>query len=116
MYGRDLSEQSHGESYLDFFKSRLKSDSLYLLDEAEVPLSINNQLTFMLLIEEALQMNCQFIMATHSPILMSYPGALIYKINEEGFHQTTYEELESVNLLRDFLNNKDLFINKLFNK
>ena len=114
MYQINLNEQSHGESYLDFFKSRLRPNSLYLLDEAEMPLSINNQLALMLMIKEAIDMGCQFIIATHSPVLMSYPNSLIYQIDDEGFKTTTYEDIESVSLLKDFLNNKDRFLNHLF--
>ena len=114
MYQTNLNEQSHGESYLDFFKSRLRPNSLYLLDEAEMPLSINNQLALMLMIKEAIDMGCQFIIATHSPVLMSYPNSLIYQIDEEGFKTTIYDDIESVSLLKDFLNNKDQFLNHLF--
>jgi predicted ATPase len=114
MYNSKLNELSHGESYLDFFKSRLKPNSLYILDEAEMPLSISNQLALMLMIKEAIEMGCQFIIATHSPVLMSYPNSLIYQIDDDGFKKTTYEEIESVNLLKDFLKHKDRYLNYLF--
>ena len=111
MYQKKLNQESHGESYLDFFKSRLRPNSLYLLDEAEMPLSVNNQLTLMLMINDAINMGCQFIIATHSPVLMSYPNALIYQIKDEGFVRSSYEDIESVNLLKDFINNKDSYLN-----
>lgn len=114
LYSKNLNQQSHGEAYLDFFKSRLKPNSLYLLDEAEVPLSISNQLVLMVLIKEAIADGCQFIIATHSPVLMSYPNAYILNVTDEGFIQTSYEEIASVGLLKDFLNNKDLYLKHLF--
>lgn len=114
MYKRSLGKQSHGEAYLDFFKSRLRPNSLYLLDEAEMPLSINNQLALMLMIKEAIDLNCQFIIATHSPVLMSYPDACIYNVSEEGFIKTDYEEIETVQLLTDFLNSKEIYLRELF--
>jgi len=114
MYNKDLNEQSHGEAYLDFFKSRLRPNSLYLLDEAEMPLSISNQLVLMVMIKDAIEEGCQFIIATHSPVLMSYPGACIYNVSDKGFEIRSYEDIESVELLRDFLNNKDIYLSHLF--
>lgn len=114
MYQKDLNQESHGEAYLDFFKSRLRPNSLYLLDEAEMPLSITNQLALMVMIKDAIDIGCQFIIATHSPVLMSYPNAHIYNVSEEGFVKTNYEDIESVDLLKDFLNNKDAYLNQLF--
>lgn len=114
MYQRKLNEQSHGESYLDFFKSRLRPNCLYLLDEAEMPLSVSNQLVLMVMMKDAIDEGCQFIIATHSPVLMSYPKACIYNLNDEGFIKTDYEDIASVKLLKDFLNNKEIYLNQLF--
>ena len=114
IYSNNLLTQSHGEAYLDFFKSRLRPNSLYLLDEAEMPLSINNQLALILMIKEAIDMGCQFIIATHSPVLMSYPDARIYEVGVNGYKTISYDEIESVQLMRDFLNNKDRYLDNLF--
>lgn len=114
MYNNPLLEVSHGESYLDFFKSRLKPNSLYILDEAEVPLSIQNQLTLLLMIKEAVDDGCQFIISTHSPVLMSYPNAFLYEIKNDIIEKVSYDEITSVRLLKDFLNYKDNYLRHLF--
>ena len=114
LYQRNLHEQSHGESYLDFFKSRLRPQSLYLLDEAEVPLSFQNQLTLMALIKNAVDDGCQFIISTHSPVLMAFPGACIYDFNNEIIKEVKYEDIEAVNQLRNFLNDSKRYFRYLF--
>lgn len=114
MYNNPLLEVSHGESYLDFFKSRLKPNSLYILDEAEVPLSIQNQLTLLLMIKEVVDDGCQFIISTHSPVLMSYPNACLYEIKNDIIEKVSYDEITSVRLLKDFLNYKDNYLRHLF--
>ncbi|HHX79552.1 MAG TPA: AAA family ATPase [Acholeplasmataceae bacterium] len=114
LYQRNLEEQSHGESYLDFFKSRLRPKNLYLLDEAEVPLSFQNQLTLMVLIKNAVAEGCQFIISTHSPVLMAFPGACIYDFNQEVIKEINYEDIEAVNQLRNFLNDRDRYFKYLF--
>jgi predicted ATPase len=114
LYDQDIIMRSHGERFLDFFQGRLRSDNLYLLDEPEVPLSVTNQLVLMSRIREALNRNCQFIIATHSPVLLAYPGAAIYLIEDDAFKRTTYEELESVSLMRAFLNRPATFMKEMF--
>ncbi|QLY40634.1 ATP-binding cassette domain-containing protein [Hujiaoplasma nucleasis] len=113
MYSKDLSKSSHGEAYLDFFASRIKDNQLYLLDEPETPLSIQNQLTLMAMIMDACKRGCQFIIASHSPILTALPQACIYQIKNESFIKTDYEDIDSINLLRQFLNHKETFIKHL---
>lgn len=110
MYSRDLSHSSHGESYLDFFASRIKENQIYLLDEPETPLSAQNQLTLLSMIMDARKKNNQFIIATHSPILSAIPNAQIIEICHQRFEETTYEEITSIKLLKQFLNHKDQFL------
>ncbi len=110
MYTNDLSKSSHGESYLDFFSSRIRDNQIYLLDEPETPLSIQNQLTLMAMIMEATKRGCQFIVATHSPILCAIPDAMIYEIRDDQFIMTEYEDIKSIQLLKQFLNQKDQFL------
>ena len=110
MYSKDLSKSSHGESYLDFFSSRIRDNQLYLLDEPETPLSIQNQLTLTAMIIEATKRGCQFIIATHSPILAAIPFSLIYEIKNDVFTKSTYEDIESIKLLKQFLNNREQFL------
>lgn len=116
LYSKDLLASSHGEAYLDFFTSRLRDQELYLLDEPETPLSIQNQITMLSVLDEAVSRGNQFIIATHSPILMSIPGATIYKIGPDGITSITYDEIESVQLLKQFLNHKEQFFNHLYKK
>ncbi len=110
MYSNDLSQSSHGESYLDFFASRIRDNQLYILDEPETPLSVQNQLTLMAMIMEATNRGCQFVIATHSPILTAIPNALIYEIIDNEFVKTEYENIQSIQLLKQFLNNKEQFL------
>lgn len=73
---------SHGEGYINFFSERLRANSLYLLDEPETPLSMQNQLSLIKLIDEAVKEGSQFIIASHSPILLAYPNAIIYDFSD----------------------------------
>lgn len=110
MYEKDLSKSSHGESYLDFFSSRLRDNQVYLLDEPETPLSVQNQLTLLALILDATKNGCQFIIATHSPILSAIPNALIYEVIDNEFVKTDYDDIKSIQLLKQFVNNKEQFL------
>ena len=113
-YGENLDQQSHGECFLHLFNERFVPGGLYLLDEPEVPLSPLRQLAFLSLLKEMVeQQNAQFIIATHSPILMAYPGALIYSFDSQPLHKVNYQQLEHVTITRDFLNNPDQFLRRL---
>jgi predicted ATPase len=112
--GRSLHEQSHGESFLALVKHRFGSDGLYFLDEPEAALSPSRQLALLGRMHELVKGGSQFIVATHSPIVLAYPGASIYKLSENGISRVKYEETEHVTLTRDFLNHKDHFLKTLF--
>ncbi|TXK84814.1 AAA family ATPase [Paenibacillus sp. N3.4] len=113
--GKSLNEQSHGQAFLTFFKNRFGSKGVYLLDEPESALSPQNQLTFMRIIWELEQKNqAQFIIATHSPILMAYPKARILQFSESSIDPITYEETDHFNLTRDFLNHRERYFRMLF--
>ncbi|PKK97041.1 MAG: ABC transporter ATP-binding protein [Tenericutes bacterium HGW-Tenericutes-3] len=114
LYDRDLLKSSHGEAYLSFFSSRLRKNQIYLLDEPETPLSIQNQLTLITLIHDAVKEGNQFIIATHSPIVMSIPGAVILSLSDQGVEKIKFDEIESVLLLKQFLNYPDSFFKHLF--
>ncbi|MDY0074979.1 MAG: AAA family ATPase [Acholeplasmataceae bacterium] len=116
LYERDLLKSSHGEAYLDFFKSRIRQNEIYLLDEPETPLSIQNQLALLSIIDEGVKQNNQFIIATHSPVIMAIPYANIYVINHENIVQVNYEDIESVKLLKQFMNHPDSFFRHLYDK
>jgi predicted ATPase len=113
MYSKDLAKSSHGESYLDFFASRIKDNQLYILDEPETPLSVQNQLTLTAMIINAVKRGCQFIIATHSPVISAIPNALIFEIKNNQFIKTEYDDIESIQLLKQFLNNKEQFLRYL---
>ena len=113
MYEGNLNEKSHGESFLDFFRSRIIPGGLYLLDEPETPLSPLSQIALIMLIKEMVEQDCQFVIATHSPIIMAFPGADIYEVKAGAVSRSSYEELESVRLLKEFLNNPDRYLRYL---
>jgi predicted ATPase len=113
-YNGDLDERSHGESFFTFFKARFNPNGLYLLDEPEAPLSPLRQLAFLSLLKEMVEgHNAQFIIATHSPILMAYPGAIILSFDQSPVVPVAYDDLEHVSLTRDFLNNRETFLRQL---
>ncbi|WP_108127630.1 AAA family ATPase [Saccharospirillum mangrovi] len=112
--GRSLHHQSHGEAFLSLFVNRFGGGGLYLLDEPEAALSPSRQLAMLNRMRELVQAESQFIVATHSPILMAYPGATIYQVDETGVYQVEYEETEHYQLSRAFLNNPKTFLRELF--
>lgn len=109
-YGDGLDTASHGESFLALFQSRFVPGGLYLLDEPEAPLSPLRQMGFVSLLKEMVGKDAQFIIATHSPIIMAYPGATILSFDSDVLKRVEYQELEQVNLVRDFLNNPEAYL------
>ena len=103
-YGTNLDANSHGQSFLKLFESRFVPGGLYLLDEPEAPLSPQSQLALMVMIQDMIAQDAQFIIATHSPILTAFPGATIYSFDTAPAVAVAYDELEFVTLTRDFLN------------
>ncbi len=113
-YGDGLQNRSHGESFLDLFQARFVPGGLYLLDEPEVPLSPLRQLSLLSLLKRmAEEQEAQFIIATHSPILMACPGAEILSFDQTPIAPVAYESLEHVSLTRDFLADPDSFLRHL---
>lgn len=102
--GKSLHEQSHGESFFALIKHRFGANGLYILDEPEAALSPNRQMAMISLIHQLVTKGSQFIIATHSPILLSYPMASIFEIRENGLTLTSYEETETYVLSKQFLN------------
>ena len=102
-YGVDLAANSHGQSFLHLFRSRFVPGGLYLLDEPEAPLSPQSQLGLMAMMADMVAEDAQFIIATHSPLLLAYPGARIVSFDEIPVRPVEYRELESVRLVREFL-------------
>ena len=112
-YGADLDANSHGQSFLKLFQSRFVPGGLYLLDEPEAPLSPQSQLGLMAMMSDMVAREAQFIVATHSPILLAFPGARIQSFDGGEVHETAWESLEHVALTRDFLNNPERFLRHL---
>jgi predicted ATPase len=112
-YDGDLEHRSHGEGFLQFFKARMHKKGLYLLDEPETPLSAINQYQLVVLLTDLARSGSQVIIATHSPILMALPQATIYQFDEQGIHQVQYEDIESVQFTKHFLNDPDNFIHRI---
>ncbi|MGH7883534.1 MAG: AAA family ATPase [Candidatus Dormibacteraceae bacterium] len=111
--GTPLHERSHGESFRALLAHRFKGQGLYFLDEPEAALSPQATMYALHRIHELVTEGAQFVIATHSPILMSYPESYIYLMNDDGIHRQSYAELESVALMRDFLNDPKTFLNQL---
>jgi predicted ATPase len=112
-YGEDLDHHSHGESYFTLFQSRFVPNGLYLLDEPEAPLSPNRQLAFLSMLKQMIDLNAQFIIATHSPILMAYPGATILSFDSGRIEAIAYDDLEHVAITRSFLNDPQAYLRHL---
>ena len=113
-YGeRPLHEQSHGEAFLSLMIHRLTGNGLYLFDEPEAALSPQRQLTFLAAMHDLVNRGGQFIIATHSPIIMAYPDAQILQFTTEGIAPVAYEETEHYKVTRSFLTRKDLMLKEL---
>jgi predicted ATPase len=112
-YGVNLDANSHGQSFLRLFQSRFVPGGLYLLDEPEAPLSPQSQLGLMAMMSDMVAQDAQFIVATHSPMLMAYPGATIVSFDREPVEVVRYEDLESVRLVRDFLVEPERYLRRL---
>jgi predicted ATPase len=114
-YGsKSLHLRSHGEAFLTVVRNRLSANGLYLFDEPEAALSPSRQLTVMSIIHQLVAENSQFIIATHSPILLAYPNARIYEFTESGIVPTTYEATEQYQITHDFLINPARMLHTLF--
>lgn len=109
-YGEDPDARSHGEVFLSLLASRLTPGGLYFLDEPEAPLSPRGVLQLLALIKDRVARDCQFIVATHSPMLMAFPEAAIYLFVGDGIRLTPYSKVEHVQLVKAFLNNPQQFL------
>ena len=111
--GRSLHAQSHGESFFALFDNRFRGDGLYILDEPEAALSPSRQLSFLVRMHELIQARSQFIIATHSPIILGYPDALIYQASDAGLEAVAYEDTETYSVSRGFLNHRETMLRTL---
>lgn len=111
--GKSMHEQSHGESFLALIKNRFTENGLYILDEPEAALSPQRQLTLLLLIYTLSQKGTQFIIASHSPILLGVPGASILSFDEGKIRQIAYEETDSYKITEMYINDKERLLNNM---
>ena len=105
---------SHGEAYLKIIQTGIQDKGIYLLDEPEAALSPLKQLSLIAFILDVLKMgSAQFIIATHSPILMGIPGATLYEIQEDGMQQVKYKETDHYRITKTFLDNPEHYLRHL---
>ncbi|WP_349729857.1 AAA family ATPase [Peribacillus frigoritolerans] len=112
--GKSLHQQSHGESFFSAFVERFQGNGLYILDEPEAALSPLRQISMLARINELVQQGSQFIISTHSPIIMAYPDAKILQISDEGMSEVTLEESNHYLLMKQFFEDKDRLLHHLF--
>ncbi len=108
-----LDAGSHGEQFLDLFSARCRPGGIYLLDEPEAPLSPARQLTFLSMLRTMAEDDSQFIVATHSPMLLALPGASILSFDGGKITTASYETLEHVQIMRSFLDDPDAYLRHL---
>ena len=114
--GKSLHAQSHGESFLSLFENRFEQ-GIYILDEPEAALSPQRQLAFLKIVHDlASPGHAQFLIATHSPIILSYPDAVLFGLDGGAIKQIAYRECEHFLLTRDFLNSPERFLRHLFDE
>jgi predicted ATPase len=112
-YGDNPDARSHGEAFLNLFLSRFQPGGLYLLDEPEAALSPQSQLAFLAMLFDFTAQQSQFIIATHSPIILAFPKATIYNFDDPPVREAAYEELHHVRLTREFLSAPERFLREL---
>jgi predicted ATPase len=114
--GQSLHSRSHGETFFTLLEHKFTRNGLFLLDEPEAALSPQRQLSFLILIHDTLRRykDAQFIISTHSPVLLGYPGAQIFSFDEGHLHPIAYEETAPMQIVRRFVNDRDSFLQELF--
>lgn len=111
--GRSLHEQSHGESFFAAIQNRFGGNGLYILDEPEAALSPVRQMALLSIIHQLVKQNSQFIIATHSPIIMAYPEATIFELNENGLNIVEYQQTEHYSVTKEFINHHEKMLDIL---
>lgn len=111
--GKSLHEQSHGESFWALFMHRLRGNGFYILDEPEAAMSPTRQMAMLCRMHELIDRGAQFIIATHSPILIAYPGSTVYEFSQAGIAKKNYKETELFKSYADFIKDSDQHIRYL---
>ncbi|CAO4163127.1 AAA family ATPase [Methylorubrum populi] len=113
--GRSLTERSHGEAFLEIFRSKIGGEGIFVLDEPEAALSPRRQMDFLKIVKSLDESErAQVIIATHSPLIMAYPDADLFLIGAEGVSKTSFAETDHFKLLREFYLDPELFLDNLF--
>jgi predicted ATPase len=114
--GQSLHSRSHGETFFTLLEHKFARNGLFLLDEPEAALSPQRQLSFLILLHDTLRRfkDAQFIISTHSPVLLGYPGAQILSFDDGHLHEIAYEETAPMQIVRRFLNDREAFLDELF--
>jgi len=117
--GKSLHDQSHGESFISLLQHRFTRSGFYVMDEPEAALSPQRQLSFLVLLHDLLSnnnRNIQFLIVTHSPILLAYPGAQILSFDGGKIHEISYRESQPFQLVSSFVASPERYINALFSE
>jgi len=114
--GRSLHSQSHGESFFALMMKRFRGHGLYLLDEPEAALSPQRQIQMLGRMRKLVHQKSQFVICTHSPILLAYPNALIFELDGEGYRQVSYTQTANYRVYKEFLDDPDEGIHQAFAK
>ena len=114
--GQSLHARSHGESFFTLLELKFQRNGLFLLDEPEAALSPQRQLAFLVLLHDVLRKHkdAQFIISTHSPVLLGYPGAQIVSFDDARLHEIEYDDTASMQIVRRFVNHRESFLKELF--
>jgi len=110
--GISLHSQSHGESFLSVIRNRFSGHGLYILDEPEAALSPSRQMSLLVFMDELIKQGSQFIIATHSPIIMAYPDSIVYELND-GIKEVNYKDTEHYKITKAFLENPERMLKTL---
>jgi predicted ATPase len=115
--GKSLHKRSHGETFFTILDLKFRRNGLFLLDEPEAALSPQRQLAFLVLLHDVLKKHkdAQFIISTHSPVLLGFPDAQIFSFDDGRIHEINYEQTAPLQIVRRFLNNRERFLDDLFN-
>ncbi len=114
--GKSLHDQSHGESFLAVVLNRFGPQGLYVLDEPEAALSTQNCLTFLRRVHQLVDEGSQFVIATHSPLILAFPDSLIYACEDDGVEAVSYDDAAPVTLTRSFLADPERFLRLLLDQ
>ncbi len=113
--GISLHSQSHGESFLSLIRNRFSGNGLYILDEPEAALSPSRQMSLLVIMHDLIQRGSQFIIATHSPIIMSYPDSVVYELTD-GVKEVKYKDTEHYKITKAFLDKPEKMLNMLLSE